>query len=34
MRGDNAPANDDPIDESQVLGRVAYVLRNGRQHPV
>lgn len=34
MRGDNAPANDDPIDESQVLGRVTHVLRNGRQHDV
>ena len=33
-RGDNAPAADDPIDESQVLGKVAYVLRNGRQHAV
>lgn len=31
-RGDNAPANDDPIDESRVLGKVMYVLRNGRQH--
>ena len=34
MRGDNAPANDDPIDEIQVLGRVTHVMRNGRQFDV
>jgi len=33
-RGDNAPANDDPLEESQVLGRVAYVLRDGRRRGV
>ena len=33
-RGDDAPAADDPIDEAQVLGRVTYVLREGRKHEV
>ena len=34
LRGDNAPAADDPIEESQVLGRVTYVLRDGKRHEV
>jgi phage repressor protein C with HTH and peptisase S24 domain len=34
LRGDNAPAADDPIEESQVLGRVTHVLRAGKQHGV
>jgi SOS-response transcriptional repressor LexA len=34
LRGDNAPAADDPVEESQVLGKVTYVLRDGRQHEV
>ncbi|HUR79204.1 MAG TPA: S24/S26 family peptidase [Thermoanaerobaculia bacterium] len=31
LRGDNAPAADDPIEASQVLGRVTYVLRAGKK---
>ena len=31
LRGDNAPAVDDPVEESQVLGKVTYVLRNGKR---
>lgn len=34
LRGDNAPAEDDPVEESQVLGKVTYVLRDGKQHEV
>ena len=34
LRGDNAPAADDPVEESQVLGKVTYVLRNGKQREV
>lgn len=30
-RGDNAPAPDDPIEESQVLGTVVFALRDGRR---
>lgn len=30
LRGDNAPAADDPVEESQVLGKVTYALRDGR----
>ena len=31
LRGDNTPAPDDPVEESQVLGRVTYVLREGKK---
>lgn len=31
LRGDNAPAADDPIEKSQVLGKVTYVLRGGKK---
>ena len=34
LRGDNAPAADDPIDEAMVLGTVTYVLRDGKRHDV
>jgi phage repressor protein C with HTH and peptisase S24 domain len=34
LRGDNAPAPDDPVDASQVLGKVTYVLRDGKRHSV
>jgi len=34
LRGDNAPAADDPIDESEVLGKVTCVLRGGKRHEV
>lgn len=34
LRGDNAPAADDPIDESRVLGKVTWVLRDGRKFEV
>lgn len=30
-RGDNAPAADDPIAESAVLGKVVYAIRDGRR---
>jgi phage repressor protein C with HTH and peptisase S24 domain len=33
-RGDNAPAPDDAIDESQVLGKVTYVMRDGHRRTV
>ena len=31
LRGDNAPAADDPVEESQVLGKVTYVVRAGKR---
>jgi phage repressor protein C with HTH and peptisase S24 domain len=31
LRGDNAPAADDPVEESQVLGKVMYALRDGKR---
>ncbi len=31
LRGDNTPAADDPIEESQVLGKVTYAIRAGRK---
>ena len=31
LRGDNAPAPDDPVEESQVLGKVTYALREGKR---
>jgi phage repressor protein C with HTH and peptisase S24 domain len=31
LRGDNAPAPDDPVEESQVLGKVTYALRDGKR---
>ena len=34
LRGDNAPAPDDPVEESQVLGKVTYVLREGKKRGV
>jgi phage repressor protein C with HTH and peptisase S24 domain len=34
LRGDNAPAADDPVEESAVLGKVTYVLRDGVRHEV
>lgn len=34
LRGDNAPAPDDPVEESQVLGKVTYVLRGGKKRGV
>ncbi|HEX6087631.1 MAG TPA: S24/S26 family peptidase [Thermoanaerobaculia bacterium] len=34
LRGDNAPAADDPIEESQVLGKVTFVLRGGKKRGV
>lgn len=34
LRGDNAPAVDDPVEESQVLGKVTYVIRDGRRRNV
>ena len=31
LRGDNAPCADDPVDASQVLGKVTYALRDGKK---